>query len=200
MGLSIELPELTFLDEGHTYHLDGAMIPSVTEIMRPLSRHEYTGVSEATLIAAADRGTAVHNAIENWIKFGMDDIDPDYRGYLDAFHEFWDRYSPEPEGSEIRTYHKLYRYAGTIDLLARIDGKLAVVDYKTTYRLIDKNVRVQLEAYSQALKSHGIEVEKKIALHLGKDGRWKAPEYPVKDAEALRVFNSLKCLYDYMEQ
>lgn len=198
MGLSIELPELTFSDEGHIYRLDGMEIPSVTTIMEPLSRREYTGISDAVLMNAADRGTAVHNSIENWLKFGMDDIDPDYQGYLEGFYEFWDVCAPELVGSEVRIYHKLYRYAGTIDMVAVINGELTIVDYKTTSKLIDKNVRVQLEAYSQALKSHGIEVEKKIALHLCRDGRWNAPEYPAKDAEALRVFNSLKCVFDYL--
>ncbi len=193
-----ETPELVFSEEGHKYLLDGVEIPSVTQVMEPLSQHEYTRVDEQTLMRAADRGTMVHNAIENYIKFGIDDCPEEHRGYMDAFLEWWGLTGPEAVGSELRTYHKLYRYAGTIDLVAMIDGKLTLIDYKTTYKLMDKNVRVQLEAYAQALRSHGIIIERKMVLHLHKDGKWSAPEYLPMDAEALRVFNSCKCLCDYL--
>ena len=192
-----DLSELAFADATHTYLLNGVEIPSVSAVMKPLSQHEYGGVDERTLEAAANKGTAVHNAIENWLKFGIADLDPEYQGYLDGFLEWWEQHKPVVVGSEIRTYHKLLRYAGTVDLLAMIDGELNLIDYKTTYRLIDKNCRVQLEAYSQALSSHGITVAKKRILHLAKDGKWKDPMFETKDAEAWRVFGSLKCVYDY---
>ena len=191
------LPELQFVNDSHTYLLNGAEIPSVTTVMKPLSQKEYGDVDERTLENAANRGTAVHNSIENWLKFGFDDIDPEYKGYIDGFHEWWEKHNPVLIGSEIRTFHRLFGYAGTVDLIALIDGELNLIDFKTTYRLIEKSCRVQLEAYSQALASHGIEIQKKRILHLGKDGKWKEPMYEAKDAEAWRVFGSLKCIYDY---
>ncbi len=199
MGEQTWMKDLEFREDDHVYLLGGVEIPSVTRLMEPLSRHEYERVSEWTLRKAAERGTAVHNAIENYIKFGLDDTDPEYKGYMDSFHEWWAMSDPEVIGSEMRVYHKTLRYAGTIDLVAKIDGKVTLIDYKTTSRLMDKNLRVQLEAYAQALKSHGIEVERKMALHLKSEG-WRAPEYDRMDPEALRVFTSLKCLYDYMRR
>ena len=83
-------------------------------------------------------------------------------------------------------------------MVANIDGKIAIVDYKTTYKLISKNCRVQLEAYSQAMKTHGVEADRKLILHLSKNGTWKEHEYMAKDAEAWSVFTSLKCIHDYM--
>lgn len=189
---------LEFSEEGHVYLLDGEQIPSVTQLMEPLNRREYMRVDSRTLEMAAQRGTAVHNAIENYLKYGLDDIDPDYRCYMDGFHEWWEEYNPEFVASEMRVYHKLYRYAGTADLLAIIDGKLTLVDFKTTYKLSEKSVRVQLEAYSQAMGSHGIIIDGKMVLHLSADGKWKSPEFPDKDTEALRVFNSLRCVHDYL--
>lgn len=180
--------------------LNGIEIPSVTQVMTPLSMYEYSRVDEKTLAHAAGKGTIVHNAIENWLKFGLDDTDPQYHGYMDGFLEWWNLNKPEMIGSEVRVYHKLYGYAGTVDLIAVIDGKLNLIDYKTTYKLIDRNCRVQLEAYSKALESHGIQVEEKRILHLGKDGKWKDPRYEAKDAEAWRVFTSLKCIHDYLKE
>ena len=193
------LPELTFEDMSHTYLLNGSEIPSVTTVMKPLSDFEYGGVDERTLEKAANRGTAVHNAIENWLKFGFDDLDPEYHGYMDGFLNWWNLRKPKLIASEVRTYHRLLNYAGTVDLVAEIDGEINLIDFKTTSRLIEKNCKVQLEAYSKAMESHGIDIQKKRILHLSHDGKWQEPEYPAKDAEAWRVFGSLKCIYDYLQ-
>ena len=191
------LEELQFEEDGHRYLLRGMDIPSVSAVMRPLSLIEYAGIDKTVLDTAAKRGTGIHNCIENYIKFGVYDFDPEWGGYTDGFMAWWKQYSPSVIGSEYRVYHKAFGYAGTCDLLAYIDGSLCLVDFKTTYKLIDKNCRVQLEAYVQALKSHGIEAHRKFILHLGKDGKWEFVEYPFRDADALRVFMSLKTVYDY---
>lgn len=194
-----EIPELTFDEESHIYRLNGIAIPSVTTIMEPLSQAEYGTVDRRTLDEAANKGTAVHNAIENWFKFEIEDLNPEYMGYFEGFKEWWNERNPVLVGSEIRTYHKLMRYAGTVDLLAFIDGELNLIDFKTTYKLVDKNCGVQLEAYSQALASHGIKVANKRILHLKKDGTWDDPQFPAADANRWRVFGSLKNVYDYIK-
>lgn len=202
MQAKIEIPtltELTFSEAKHIYLLDGQEIPSVTTVMGLLSAQEYGSVDERTLENAAHRGTAVHNAIENWIKFGLEDIDPDFHGYFDGFLEWWKRDNPEPIGSEIRIYHKLLRYAGTVDMVAEIEGKVTLIDFKTTYKVIEKNCRVQLEAYSQALASHGIAIDRKCILHMKKDGKWELLDFPAKDGQAWGTFGSLKCIYDFLK-
>lgn len=127
-----EMPELAFEDETHTYRLNGLVIPSVSTVMEPLKNELYKGIGDSTLANAADKGTIVHNAIENYIKFGIIDIPPEHQGYFDGFLEFWNKYNPQVVGSEIRVYHKLLGYGGTVDLLAYIGDKLTLVDYKTT--------------------------------------------------------------------
>lgn len=192
-----ETPELRFDEKSHIYRLDGVEIPSVSRVMEPLKASSYAGISEKTLARAADKGSSVHNSIENWLKFGIDDIPEEHRPYFEGFLEWWDEYQPEVVASEVKTYHKLMRYGGTIDLLAYIGGKLTLIDFKTTYRLLEKSCGVQLEAYAQALVSHGIVVEEKHILHLKKDGKWAYPEFPAKDPVRWRVFSALKCVYDY---
>lgn len=197
----IEIPkfdELTFDEGPHIYRLYGSEIPSVSAVMEPLSNFEYGSINEKVLNNAAERGTSVHNSIENWIKFGINDTDDEYMGYFRGFEEWWNINKPEVIGSEMRVYHKLLRYAGTIDLLAIIDGKITVVDFKTTSRLVEKNCGVQLEAYAQALGSHGISVEGKRILHLSIDGKWNEVIFPEKDMTRWRVFGSLKTIYDYI--
>lgn len=157
----------------------------------------YGGISKRTLENAAIKGSAVHNSIENWIKFGIDDIPSEHRGYFNGFMEWWKQYKPRVFGSEVRIYHKLMRYGGTIDLLCEIGGLLELIDFKTTYTLLEMACGVQLEAYSQALISHGITPQRKHILHLKKDGKWSFREFPAKDPARCRVVGALKCLYDY---
>lgn len=192
-----EMPELRFDEKSHIYRLDGVEIPSVSRVMEPLKASSYAGISEKTLARAADKGSSVHNSIENWLKFGIDDIPEEHRPYFDGFLAWWNEYQPEVIASEVKTYHKLMRYGGTIDLLAFIGGKLTLIDFKTTYRVLEKSCGVQLEAYAQALASHGIAIEEKHILHLKKDGKWAYPEFPAKDPVRWRVFSALKCVYDY---
>lgn len=194
-----ELPELTFEDSTHTYRLNGVIIPSVSTLMEPLIAAKYNGISEATLNRAADKGTSVHNAIENYIKFGIEDVPPEHQPYFDGFLEWWNEKKPIPVASELRCYHKLLMYGGTLDLLVIEDGILTLTDIKTTYTVYDMTCRVQLEAYSQALASHGIRIGKKQILHLTKDrGKKMHDHYQLQDAEAWRVFGSLKCVNDYI--
>lgn len=192
-----ELPELTFDEASHIYRLNGDIIPSVSKLMEPLKDQCYGGISKRTLENAAIKGSAVHNSIENWIKFGIDDIPSEHRGYFNGFMEWWKQYKPRVFGSEVRIYHKLMRYGGTIDLLCEIGGLLELIDFKTTYTLLEMACGVQLEAYSQALISHGITPQRKHILHLKKDGKWVFREFPAKDPARCRVVGALKCLYDY---
>lgn len=195
-----EFPELEFDDLTHTYRLNGLVIPSVSAIMAPLSAAKYEGISRRTLDKAADKGTEVHNAIENWIKFGIEDISAANRGYFDAFLKWWELNKPVVVGSENRLYHKIMRYAGTVDLICYIEDQLHLIDYKSTYVVSDMTCGVQLEAYEKAAATHGIHIERKKILHLKKDGKYDdSHEYPVNDSERWRVFGSCKCLYDYMK-
>lgn len=163
-----ELPELTFDEASHIYRLNGDIIPSVSKLMEPLKDQCYGGISKRTLENAAIKGSAVHNSIENWIKFGIDDIPSEHRGYFNGFMEWWKQYKPRVFGSEVRIYHKQMRYGGTIDLLCEIGGLLELIDFKTTYSLLEMTCGVQLEAYSQALASHGITPQRKHILHMPK--------------------------------
>lgn len=193
-------PELEFEEKDHIYRLNGLVIPSVSEVMTPLSSALYKSVDPETLNHAAARGTSIHEAIENWIKFGIEDIIPDYKGYLNGFYQWWAKEKPTVVCSELKVYHKVLLYGGTVDLLAYIGNQLTLVDFKTTSVLNDMTCKVQVEAYAQALASDGIKVDRKIILHLVKDGTWDTRDYPAVDGPCWRVFSALKTVFDYIKQ
>lgn len=67
-----QFPELTFDEFTHTYRLNELIIPSVTTVMKLLSDDFYRAVDPDVLERAARRGTAIHNAVENFAKFGIE--------------------------------------------------------------------------------------------------------------------------------
>ena len=126
-----DLKQLQFDEKWHTYHLNGMRLPSVSALMKPLSGEYYKSIDPALLNAAAERGTAVHQAIEiYWKNDGFVDMPRGNEGYMEAFLKFVSDYKPEPLASEIRFWHKQLLYAGTADMVCTIRGaeELWVVD------------------------------------------------------------------------
>lgn len=191
--------ELTFEEKTHTYTLNGIAIPSVTTVMKPLSDDTYGSIDKEVLNRAAARGTAVHNAIENYLNFGVEDISSEYRGYFEGFLRWMQEHDVKPIGTEIRLYHKGLLYAGTTDLVAEVDGKITLVDYKTSASVQDKLCGVQLEAYDKALHSHGYTVEQRAILHLKKDGEHTFIPFAA-NSEYWRVFTALLTVQNYKKK
>lgn len=193
-------PELEFEEKSHIYKLNGEIIPSVSKVMKPLSKALYRDVDEAVLNQAAKRGTAVHNAIENYVLYGIEDIEPAYRGYFDAFKKWWEENNPTVLGTECKVYHKILRYAGTADMLVSINGKWILVDFKTSATVNRMLTGVQLEAYSKAYDSHGIHFDSKAILHLQNSGNFKWHEYQSRDIENWEVFGALMKVHNHIKK
>ena len=190
--------ELRFDESTHTYMLGDEVLPSVTTLIQPLSGTEYKSIPESVLVKAADRGTAVHAAIESYLKYGIDISDDETRGYVQAFSKWFEKYKPIEIESETRLYHRILHYAGTADMVCTIDGARTVVDFKTTSKLMPRLVCVQLEAYRQALKSHKKDVKGKRVLQLKSDGTWDERIFDENDTTSWKVFNALLTTYRYI--
>lgn len=194
-----QFPELTFNEFNHTYWLNELIIPSVTTLMKPLSDDFYRAVDPEVLEKAAKRGTAIHNAVENFARFGIEDIPPAYAGYFQAFRTWCELRQPEVLATECRVYHKILRYAGTADLICVIDGRVTLVDYKSSAQVNSKLCAVQLEGYDRAFESHGVKIDDRMILHLSKDG--KHSEVPFqRNAKCWSVLSALMTVRNYMNE
>lgn len=175
----IALPEtdISFDEARHIYTVRGYRLPSVTQMMRPMSAMAYSEVSDGTLMTAADRGTRAHESISNIILYGIEEYDEDTEPYVRAFMDFMRDFRPTWIASEYRTYHKALNYAGTIDLIGYVtpdDGRgVDVCDIKTTSQLHRTMLGCQLGAYGEALKSHGIAVRNLYGLQLLRTGKYQ---------------------------
>ena len=195
-----DFSELKFEEKRHVYRLNGIMIPSVTTIMKPLSQTLYKGVDEDMLSKAAHKGTVVHNAIENYFLYGVEDIDMTYWLFFKAFMDWVKDYNPEPLHNEFAVYHKALRYAGTVDMIAEVDGKVTLIDFKTSVAVNKMLTSVQLEAYEKALASHGVHVEEKAILHLKSNGLYEWVVHELNDNEAWETFGALLTVNNHIKK
>ena len=195
-------PELTFEEKRHIYRLNGLPIPSVTTIMKPLSEDVYGGIDQQVLNRAAARGTAVHNAIENYVKFGIEDIPPEHAGYFDAFLKWFGEHKVVPYGTEVKLYHKGLLYAGTADMVASVDDLDTLIDFKTSASVSEMLCGVQLEAYDRAVVSHYSDTHfaQKAIVHLRKDGEYQMIPFRSTETECWRVFTALLTVRNYKQK
>ena len=131
-------------ETGRTYCTpEGINLPSITTVLSILSRdsiakwRKRVGEEEADRISyrASTRGTAVHEIIEKYL-----DNKEDYRdGYTPDIIESFINIKPILDGRIGRIYAQeapLYSnhlgVAGRVDCVAEFDGKLSIIDFKTS--------------------------------------------------------------------
>ena len=175
------MAQLLFFDEGHKYTIDGEELPSVSELTRFISREIYGDVGQFNLDRAADRGTAVHKATELLDKYGTAEIDEDIAPYLQAYIAFRKEHKCEWQKIEYATHHPENLYAGTLDRVGTVDGKLVVLDIKTSSTIQKPLYTAQLNLYRKMLPDP---IDQLVILHLKKDGTYKLIDIPIEDALA----------------
>lgn len=166
---------LTFDAATHTYTLGGQVVPSVTQVIKPLK--DYSAVPPAVLERKRALGVEVHAAVAADVRGELDfgAMSDEASGYMEGFWR-WSAERPEyanrldPALVEVAFGHPKLKYAGTADMI--IDG-LAVIDIKT--RAPDKRAdSIQCEAYAKLhLANGGNEPKEHWILSLNADGTYK---------------------------
>jgi hypothetical protein len=165
--------EIAFDEATHTYTVAGARVPSVTEIIRPLTFLD--DIPEPLLRDAAERGTRVHAAVNAWNRGAFVALAPLEQGYVDAWQRFIDDTEATVVASELRVYHDQMRYAGTLDSLVEMDGKVWLIDVKTSQD-VPPSVGPQTAAYMQAYQWLGeitLDVRRRGCVLLRPGGTYK---------------------------
>ncbi|KKM68771.1 hypothetical protein LCGC14_1457560 [marine sediment metagenome] len=134
-------------------------VSSIVDIKaKPALYYFYAGLrnyaeGERIKKISADEGTRIHEAVQAIFVGKQPKIDEDIAPSIKAFREFISDkdIDVDPEYIERRVINKKHRYAGTIDALARIDGKLGVLDIKTSQGIY-RDFSLQIAAYTATLK------------------------------------------------
>lgn len=187
---------IDFDADKHEYSVNGVRIPSVSEILSPLSAERYGELNPWVVKAAAARGTAVHEACE-LLDYGCDpEEDAEIDGYVSAYVLFLCEHDVEWQDIEkvvayIRAAGELPLYCGTIDRYGTLDGNKALLDIKT-YASLTTDAQLtascQTALYRDAIEGRGGSVDKRYILHLRKDGTYRLVDLDKWDNE--RGFSS----------
>jgi hypothetical protein len=160
---------LTFDARDHVYRFDGQKIPSVTQIIKGAGlMGDFSDALGDAMNAAATRGTFVHKAVELDLDGDLDEssLRPDILESVNVFRTARAELGIKPLRSEFKVFHPVYRYAGTVDLLATIAGTVYVIDLKNG--ALAEWHRIQTAMYFMGLDGmalHGVTVDGKAGLH-----------------------------------
>lgn len=184
---------LEYIDETHTYLVDGVIVPSITQILKIKFGKKYEGIDKDILKRAADKGTAVHEAIERYCKTGEETDLKEVRN----FKFLQKRYKFKVLENEIPII--LFKNdepiaAGRLDLTLEMDAKVGGGDIKRTSILDKEYLAYQLNLYRIGYRQcYGIEWEFLKGLHLREDVR-KFVDLPINENMAWKLVN------EYLEQ
>ena len=141
----------------------GKAYPSVTSVLGMLGKadilawRQRVGEEEANRISAraAKRGTEIHTLCENYllnkpVKAGPFDIETfnSLRPLLDKIDDIY--------CLETQLYSDYLQVAGTVDCIAKYDGRLSVIDFKTSKRI---KSRVYIHSYFMQTAAYAVMFE-----------------------------------------
>lgn len=186
----------------HTYLLGLNELTGVTTILKDVMfRDKYTGIDEAVLRNAADRGTAIHEAVQANM-MGVDyKLDPDLQPYeLDA-RVAWDAWINNPACAGLVAEAVEYlvsdckEIASKIDVVRKVgDGKFAIADIKTTYQIDIEYVSWQLSVYKYLFEHQNPNsevVEMQVFWYDRREKEWQIREIQDKGtAEVERLLDA----------
>ena len=160
-----------------------ATLPIVDRLER--IKKEWRGVRDR----AALRGTEVHNLAEKVVHGEEVEVPDHLAGHLEAYIQFLDDFQVVPVLVEKAVFSRSYKYAGTFDLVAEIDGIRWLLDIKTNASGVYAETALQLAAYRFAdfyieddLSEHAMpEVERTGVIHVTASGYELVPVIANRD-------------------
>jgi hypothetical protein len=145
--------------------------------------------SQEIMREAGHRGSKVHNAVESLLlgnTVRMEDAFQDGDGNVSdltleeyeallSFADWHKEFKPETIAIETTVFNDEYNYAGTVDYICKIDGKVWIIDFKTSAD-VWPSYELQVSAYKHALD---MKVDQLGILQLGykrNKRKWKMNE------------------------
>lgn len=182
---------MIFNPDLHEYRDNGAVIPSVTQILTRagiIDDRWYTRES-------CERGSAVHDFCAQYaigIRYDKLGRALDSLEYVNAFSSWIEDHSAYALHTECLVEGNIVgnRYAGTFDLLLLMNGKRVLIDIKTGTRA--KWHPTQLAAYSLARFENGERVNPDICMNLYLQPNGKYKENYITGIELVKAIDEFK--------
>ena len=176
-----------FIPETHQYLVDGILTPCVSNILA-FKFNDYGAVSQEVLQRASERGTELHEAIEQWERNGTPSELREFKNYLflKKHHGFTNIANEVPV-----IYEKDGRvlYVGTLDQIIELDGKCGINDFKRVSAPNKFKIAYQLNLYKLAYEqSYGKKIDFVSYTHLRETVR-KFNLLPINEEVTLKLLN-----------
>lgn len=179
---------LEYIDETHTYIYEGVVLPSITQLLKVKFGKKYDFVPKATLERTAEQGSAVHKAIEDFEKQGIESPLPELRNYkfLKKAYKF-DCIDNEVPVVLFQDDEPVA--CGRLDLVLTEGEQTGLGDIKRTSALDKNYLAYQLNLYRIAYQQcYDAEISFLRGIHLRNDVR-KYVTLPINESLVTEVLN-----------
>lgn len=176
---------LEYIDKSHTYIFNGVILPSITQILKVKFGNKYLGVSNSTLERAANLGTEVHKAIEDYETKGIENIElKELRNYV--FLKVRNNFKClKNEVPIVLFLDDKPVAAGRVDLILEQNGQVGIADIKRTSTFDKEYVAYQTNLYRIGYQqTYGEDITFLRGLHL-RDNTRKYIELPINEEMTL---------------
>lgn len=192
-SIEIKGHTLEYIDESHTYLVDGLIVPSITQILKFKFNKKYDGIPKGTLQRAAELGTQMHEVIQMYEEEGTESDIKELRNYKFLKRQYkWECLANEVP--VILWHEDEIVGAGRLDMVMELDGQKGIADLKRTSTLDKEYLGYQLNLYRLAYQqSYGEEIEFLRGIHLREDVR-KFVKIPINEELTKAV------LYEYQNK
>lgn len=172
-----QLQQINFLDRRVYKRSEGVYYPSVTTILQYMPKNKFFESwlkdvghnADLIMRRAGKQGTQVHEACEklilgeevSWMdNYGNAKYSQIVWEMILKFHDFWTTHKPELISAEEFVWSDKHKYAGTADIVCKMNGEIWLLDIKTS-NSIHKSYDLQLASYAKALgESKGVNIER----------------------------------------
>lgn len=178
---------LEYFDDTHTYIFDGIILPSITQILKKEFGNKYNNVSEAVLKRASEKGTQVHQAIENYEKHKIDDTTcQELRNYKFLKKQL-NFECIDNEVPIVLFLNGTPVSAGRIDLILKEGNEIGIGDIKRTSEFDKNYVAFQTNLYRIGYQqTYGVKISFLRGIHLREKKR-KYHELPIDEESTLNL-------------
>ena len=223
LEISDDAQQITLPDSRY-YRRNGKYYPSVTYVLGYYPKGKFFEnwlkqvgfASDYIVKKAAEEGTQVHELCEAYLngeelRFlddrGRPQHNPDVWQMFLRFVEFWELIKPTLIETEVHLFSDVLKVAGTCDLIVEINGKLWLLDLKTSNQL-QTTYELQTAVYGQCYEEcFGKKIDHYGILWLKSSKRgakkdkmqgkgWEIVESTRTFEENIDIFKTVKRLFD----
>jgi hypothetical protein len=178
---------IEYWEDTHEYLVNGVLLPSITTILKKKFGNKYNNVSPEILRKASEKGTNMHQTIQDYEEEGIDDLGSvelqNYK-FLKKHYGWRVIYSEIPV---VLSINEEPIAVGRLDQIIEIDGEVGVNDLKRTATFDKEYVAYQTNLYKIAYEqTYGGKLSFVSGTHLRDDKR-KFYKLPVDEEKALEL-------------